>query len=96
MFYCFYRTLKNEDFNKISDEIIKFFSQKSKEAYFMPPISKKNSKEGKPVFQEEKNVNDIIQKWPILTASFGYVLVIKHIHYNARVHTHTHSHTHPT
>lgn len=39
--------LKNEEFEHISHEIVKLFPHESKEIYFIPPIRKRYSKEGK-------------------------------------------------
>lgn len=41
------RSLKNEDFEQISHEIVRLFPCENKETYYIPPIRKRDSKENK-------------------------------------------------
>ncbi|KAL0101893.1 hypothetical protein PUN28_018445 [Cardiocondyla obscurior] len=51
------QVVKNEDFEYISKQIIQLFPHESTETYFIPPITKKNSKENKPGISRGKLVD---------------------------------------
>ncbi|KAB0803135.1 hypothetical protein PPYR_00105 [Photinus pyralis] len=61
--------LKNEDFNFLSSKIIALFPCETKEAYYLPPIKKRDSRDNKPGVAKGKLVDKFRNKLTFLRES---------------------------